>query len=246
MNKIIAVWGCPNSGKTTFTTRLAKEIYNEYRSQIICVFADSATPTLPVLFPNKKAEDMRSIGAVLSQTEITQDTVLKNLITTDTAKNIGFMGYIDNENRWSYPEYSKEKAEEFFNTANSIADVVIVDCGNKLSGKLAFSAVNKADAIFKICKPDLKAISFFSSQTPLYDDIKYRADEHLTVLNVTEQEIYMPIEEAAQHFGCEKLILPYTNEIKQQTMNGEFFGKISNKNYKKSMKKIMEKVVCHE
>ena len=238
-SRIIAIWGCPDSGKTTFTVRLAKAINDEYGAKVICVFADSATPTLPVLFPNKKASEMRSIGAVLSRTGITQDAVLKSIVTTDYAKDIGLMGYIDGENRWTYPEFSEDKAAAFYDTAAALADFVIVDCGNKLTGTLAQAAIGKADAIFKLCKPDLKAISFFSSQAPLYGDVKYRMDEHLTVLNVHEQELYMPIEEAAQHFKCEKFVLPYAPEIKELALNGQFFDKLANKAWGKAMRKIM-------
>jgi CO dehydrogenase nickel-insertion accessory protein CooC1 len=49
---IISIWGCPDSGKTTFTAKLTKAIHNETGAKVIAIFADSATPSLPVLFPN--------------------------------------------------------------------------------------------------------------------------------------------------------------------------------------------------
>lgn len=58
MSKLIAVWGTPDSGKTTFATKLARSIYEEYQSTVIVVYADNETPTLPVIFPNYKKEDM--------------------------------------------------------------------------------------------------------------------------------------------------------------------------------------------
>lgn len=241
MSRIIAIWGCPNSGKTTFALNLTKAIHDGYGAKVICVFADSTTPTLPVLFPNHKAGDIRSLGTVLSHTDITQDAILKNLVTTDAVKNIGFLGYTDGENRWTYPEYSQDKAAAFFDAAMSLADYIIVDCGNKLTGTLAFAAISKADSIFRICKPDLKAISFFSSQIPLYGDLKYRMEEHQPVLNVPEQGSCLPVEEAAQHFGCEKLILPFAPEIRQQAMNGQLFGKVTHKGYRKTMDILLRK-----
>ena len=54
MSKLIAVWGTPDSGKTTFATKLARSIYEEYQSTVIVVYADNETPTLPVIFPNYK------------------------------------------------------------------------------------------------------------------------------------------------------------------------------------------------
>ena len=239
MSRIIAIWGCPDSGKTTFTVKLAKAIHAEYGSKVICIFADSATPTLPVLFPNMKSSELFSVGDVLSRTEITQTTILKHLVTISDAKEIGFLGFNGGENRHSHPEFSADKAAALYDTAASIADFVIVDCGNKLTGTLGFTAISKADSIIRLCKPDLKSISFFDSQAPLYTDVKFRTDEHITVMNVTEHEAYMPIEEAAQHFKCEKFVIPYAPELGRQAMNGLYFDKVTSKAWNKEMRKIM-------
>ena len=64
MAKTIAVWGSPNSGKTTFATKLARAIYDEYQSTVIVVYADMETPTLPVIFPNYKKEDLYSVVCI--------------------------------------------------------------------------------------------------------------------------------------------------------------------------------------
>ena len=49
--KIIAVWGSPNSGKTTFATKLAASIYSSFESTVITLFCDLETPVLPGLPP---------------------------------------------------------------------------------------------------------------------------------------------------------------------------------------------------
>ena len=59
--KIIAVWGSPNSGKTTFATKLATAIYDSYQATVIVLYTDLETPVLPVLFPNSKPEDIGSV-----------------------------------------------------------------------------------------------------------------------------------------------------------------------------------------
>ena len=42
MGKLIAVWGSPDSGKTTFSVKLAEALYNRSRgkSAVIVVFTD--------------------------------------------------------------------------------------------------------------------------------------------------------------------------------------------------------------
>ena len=70
MSKTIAIWGSPNSGKTTFATKLAETIYEKYQATVIVLYADNETPALPVVFPNYKKEDMFSVGVTLAKTEI--------------------------------------------------------------------------------------------------------------------------------------------------------------------------------
>ena len=64
MGKLIAVWGSPDSGKTTFSVKLAEALYNRSRgkSAVIVVFTDIVTPTIPVIFPNFRSEDVFSVG----------------------------------------------------------------------------------------------------------------------------------------------------------------------------------------
>ena len=68
--KIIAVWGSPNSGKTTLATKLATAIYDNYQATVVVLYCDLETPALPVIFPNEKAEDLGSVGIPLDCCEI--------------------------------------------------------------------------------------------------------------------------------------------------------------------------------
>ena len=91
MSKTIAIWGSPNSGKTTFATKLAQTIYDKYQATVIILYADNGTPALPVIFPNYKKEDMFSVGAVLAKTEITQEDAIKQLVTVNQRQNFGVL-----------------------------------------------------------------------------------------------------------------------------------------------------------
>ena len=95
MAKTIAIWGSPHSGKTTFATKLACAIYEEYQSTVIVLYSDMVTPTLPVIFPNEKSEDMTSIGKVLSEIEITKESVVNQIMTVKSKVNLGFLGFRD-------------------------------------------------------------------------------------------------------------------------------------------------------
>ena len=82
--KIIAVWGSPASGKSTFSVKLATAIYDNFESTVIVLFTDLETPMIPVIFPNDKPEDNGSVGVPLSKTDIEKEEIIKNLVTVRT------------------------------------------------------------------------------------------------------------------------------------------------------------------
>ena len=243
MGKIIAIWGSPGAGRTTFAAKLVKTVYDTEKAKIICVFTDNQTPTLPVLFPNIKKEDLPSVGALLSKTQFDKREMLKYLVTSKSMKNVGFLGYADGENRFTYPEFSKDKAKNLLDTIASVADYLIIDCGGDLNEPLNYAAVNNADALLKLCAPTLKSVSYFSSQLPLYGDMVFKPDLYIAGIVATESEKYMPMSEAKQHFGNIKFAIPYCAELRQQFMEGRILDGISDKKWNERMKKIAGKLV---
>lgn len=77
MSKLIAVWGTPQSGKTTFTVKLANALNLGGKGKsihsAIAVFPDITTPVVPTVFPNKKDEELYSLGSVLQKADISSD-----------------------------------------------------------------------------------------------------------------------------------------------------------------------------
>lgn len=243
MGKIISIWGSPNSGKTTLSIKLAQYIYEKYKAVVIVLFCDEMTPMLPVILPNTKSDQLFSVGEPLSKVDATESEILKNIVTFKGKNNLGFIGYKDGENKYSYASFSNTKAFNLLATLKMIADFVIVDCtSNMINNILSTVAIEQSDNIIRTSTPDLKCISFFSSQLPLYSDPKYKLEKHLFLLNNIENEFYMPINEAKSHFNCE-LILPYSKEVKQQLMNGELIKRLHDKKYNAIIKSLAEKVV---
>ena len=64
----------------------------------------------------------------------------------------------------------------------SLVDFVIVDCNSSLDNLLSATAVEQADTVIRLATPDLKSISFFSSQLPLYSDPKFKTEQHIEVV----------------------------------------------------------------
>ena len=147
MAKTIAVWGSPHSGKTTFATKLARSIYEEYQSTVIILYTDMETPTLPVIFPNEKSENMTSVGKALAELEVTQDNLVKQIMTVKGKVNLGFLGFKDGENKYTYPKFEESKVHAMFSLLDSLCDYVIVDCTSNLGNPIARVAVKCADQV---------------------------------------------------------------------------------------------------
>ena len=243
MAKTIAVWGSPHSGKTTFATKLACAIYEEYQSTVIIVYSDMVTPTLPIIFPNEKSEDMTSIGKVLSEIEITKESVVKQIMTVKNKVNLGFLGFRDGENKFTYPRFDEDKVNVMFTAIGELCDYLIVDCTNNLSNPIAGAAVKTAGQVIRLASPDLSSVSFFSSQLRLYTDPAYRLNEQITGLNVTSEDIYLPIEDAKKRIPDVRFTIPYCREVKQQMLDGKLYAEISDKKFNEKLRAIAEKVV---
>jgi len=237
MSKMIAVWGSPGSGKTSFAVKLACAIYEQYSAVVLLLSADLKTPSLPVLFPDRKADELTSVGVPLSKTEITQNEVIKSIVTLKDKMNFGVLGFKDGENKYSYPSFDSKKADDLITVMQSLANVVIVDCGSDMD-ELSKAAVQRADAVIRLASPDLKSVAFYASQLPLYTEPSYKTEQHIIGLNVTRNDVYLPLEDAKAHFGGVSFTLPYCRELKQQMLDGELFKSLSDNKYKGKLKKI--------
>ena len=241
MSKVIAIWGSPNSGKTSFAVKLANAVYDSFSATVIVVCPDMTTPGLPVLFPGAKSEDLCSLGTALSKAEITQDEIVKAIATVKSKQNMGFLGFCDGENKYTYPAYDEQKATELLDILKTLAQVIIVDCSSLLTDTLSAVAVKNADEVICLATPDLKCISYFSSQLPLFADLK--TDRHIQGINVIENDCYMPVQDAKTHFKEVSFVLPYCHEIRQQALDGTLTKPVSDKKYTRKMTAIAENLL---
>ena len=242
-SKMIAVWGSPNSGKTALSVKLAEYLYRVYKASVIVVFADYNVPSLPVVLAGDKNFDIQSIGNALSKTEVTENEVLKNINTIKGKVNLGFVGYRQGENKYTYPEYNCEKAKALLSVLEGLVDIVVVDCSSHLEDKLSVNAIGMADKILRIGLPDLKSVSFFSSVLPLYTDPIYRLSEHIILLNQTEEKLPNEINKAESFYGKPAFSFPFSYEVKQQGLDGLMLKRSRKKNYLNVLKSLAALVV---
>ena len=54
-------------------------------------------------------------------------------------------------------------------------------------------AIKEADEVIRLASPDLKSVSFFASQLPLYADPVFGLDRQIQGINVPDADLYMRI-----------------------------------------------------
>ena len=240
--QILAVWGSPNSGKTTISVKLAAELAKQ-KKNVVIVHCDMITPSIPTLLRNKQDSET-SMGTVLSAPSLTQELIYNNLVPYDKIPYIALLGYKSGDNVYTYAEYTKERAVDMLVLLRHIADYVIVDCSSALHDNiLSIAALEIADEILRLCSCDLKSISYYSSYLPLISDRRFHAEQHIKVL--TNLHSYEGGAEYENAFGGVKYSLPYLPEIEAQaaTMNlcESLSGKVG-KTYEDSISAMIKEV----
>lgn len=227
-----ALWDIPEDMPAVFSPEM----------RIYTVFTDNVTPAISTVFPLKKSSEVFSVGTALSKAEITQQDIDTCTVTSADKPNIGFLGYKDTENHYTYPFADELKCMELLALLQDKADVVIVDCMS-VPDKLSEVALKKADMVLQVVSPDLKSIAFCSSQLPLLADPAYHSEKHLVVLNEVTNDVYAPVEEAANHFRKPAFHMTYSREIREQTIRGELLTPIHDKKYNLALGMIVQRIM---
>ena len=238
-NKIIAVWGNPNSGKTLFSIRLGKELSKN--KNVIVVFTDLFTSPLEVVLPFE-SEDCKSIGKLLEIPILTQEDILKELVISKDNKNLAFLGFKQNENYTSYAKYNTDRANDLIINLSYLADYIIIDTYSAFqSDRLTRSALKLADITFRLCSSDLKGISFFKGIMPLMIEKSFNIEEQIKVLSKAKEDSPKAI--IKNHYGEFKYNLPYTSELESQYEEGFLLEKLSIKESKEYIENF-KKIIC--
>lgn len=215
-NQVLALWGSPNSGTTTLTVKIAKELEAMKRSVAI-VSCDNETPMLPILMPNGKQNHL-SLGDLLSRPRISQTDIYT--FSVPVSNNISLLGYRVDDNENTYPEYSLETAGKFLASLSRLVDIVLVDCSHHInSNGLSLVGLASADRVFRVVNATLKSAMYFRSQRTYLSDTKYHYDKQLVVMNNVMQEqdenVYSNV------FGKIHYSLPNTPSITEQFETGK-------------------------
>ena len=237
MAEIIAVCGSPASGKTTAGLKIAQEIYFRKKQPVLFLSPDWNKPSLAYLFPRRKTSDLYSLGTALDHTTVTSEDLLKSTVYSDQMKNFGFLGFKTGESRSSYPVPTEDKVLSLFRSAGEVAGNLVVDCSSCFDDPISAIAVREADWIVQLIVPDLRSMGYYAT----YEE-RYRIYEEKTfkVLNRTDNDVFLPEQEVKEHFGTVLFSLPYSRELKQQSVSGTLPGKLTDMKFRKECAAMVE------
>lgn len=239
MGKIISVAGPDCSGKTVISIKLAQEIYEKKRSKakVIVLPPDTKVPFMGYVFPERKNSELFSLGTILDKTDIYREDILKNTVTVKSMMNFGYIGFKTGENKFSYPKPTRNKVLELLARLREIADYIIVDTAS--GSLLSDIAVSESDAVVQVIKPDFKCMVYYASNTEKFADV----GNVIMVMNITQNDMYLPKEEIARHFNHVKFTFPFSFEINRQAYTGGLPEPVKDKQYKKILGLLAKEVM---
>lgn len=238
MSKVIAFYGSPSSGKTTIAFRCAFELALKLGKDrpVIFLSPDISVPTLALLFPNYKIEENDSLSKILDKPSIDRDSILEHSVYLKTMSNFLCLGFKAGETRFSYPEPTDEKINDFYSVLQDLADYIFVDCSSDANDKLSQKAKNHADEIVRVVSPDIKGETWLKSDIPpeLPDGRNI-----INVVNTIYNDDYYPTEEICTMLSAPIISLPYSRSLKTMMFHGTIDSKHADRNYTKRMSSLL-------
>ena len=241
MAKLIAICGAPGSGKTTVAFKLAQEIYlSTSDCSVTFLSPDIIVPSVGMLFPNYTPDSLFSLSAVLDCTDISDDLIMGNLVTVKNMKNFGCLGFMSGDSKYSFPTPTKEKVMNLLDVLSAAEGYVFVDCSNDDSDLISKQAIARADHIIQVITPDLKSMTWLNS---CGDKITAGLEQCIKVVNITENELYILLEDVCTHLKNVACVLPYCRQVRQQHLDGRMYDRLTAKEYKKRLSGLVNRVI---
>lgn len=212
-DNVLAVMGSPGSGKTTTAIKLAQALA-KVRRNVIVVFCDPFTPTIPAILPADTLHDT-SLGSLLTAPTLSQTDILNACVPVKESEHISLLGYRAGESMMNYPKITKDKAVEFFVMLRHLADYIIIDCTTVFEADVvSIVAIETADRVLKLGTANLKGISYYQTHNLMLADSRFRKDTHKN--GIGNLKVGQDWEAVSALYGGVDYILPYAVELEKQ------------------------------
>lgn len=241
MPKLIAFYGSPGSGKTSIALKTAMETYVQTKDEAVAFLSpDMTVPSIALLFPNYTPDEVVSLSEIFDNTAITSELLLKNAVTVKSMKDFFALGFKAGENRFSFPTPTPEKINSLFSALSDVAGYIFVDCTNDETDEISKKALAMADIAVRVITPDLKGMSWYSSNK---NTDRTEGENLFNVVNVTEKELYLPTEEVCTKLHTVTAVLPYSKPLKQQMLDGRMYDRLNDRTYMKKLQSLVNKIL---
>ena len=127
-SKLIAVNGPPGCGKTTLTLKLAQAVHEKTKKKVVYLSSDTLIPAMGLIFPKREKGSLLSLGKALENVNLAITDLLGVILTTQSMKNMGYLGYVPGEGPYSYPAVDEAKIHLMLQLLKEHFDYIFVDC----------------------------------------------------------------------------------------------------------------------
>ena len=124
-----------------------------------------------------------------------------------------------------------------------MADFVIADLVSEKGNILTDSCLEFAPATIRVLNPTLKSLGFLSSQSKLYSEPKYKQEKQISVLNMTDSDIFYPVKETEGFVEKISVKVPFSKQVKEQILTGEIFNTVSDKKFNEAITNLSRMVI---
>jgi hypothetical protein len=236
MSRIVNVLGSPCSGRTTLIIQLAKVIGKH--KKVVCVFTDDIIPVIPQL--DVSEDDYISMGTLLDLGFMAREDVLKALIPIED--NIAVMGYLSQENKYRYREYSQEDCYDLILQLKNIADVVLVDCSDLESELVKAFMVQGNTKDIVLYSNDIKSLTYYYSNHERIKGEYSKLKDAYHVLNLKESNGDL-IDEYKRELEKVDTVIPFDKDIALKVGKGSDFKVKGKKKYQRAILDIEDYII---
>lgn len=237
MSKIVAVWGEPGAGKSTFSAALAQRLSNDYNA-VLVVNPDPIVPAFSMWGVDK--DDIPSIGETLNYPELTQTFIRRNTVVYPDNDKIGLMGYLSKESIERHDPIERNSAKKLLNLAKEFAEITIVDCCLPQTDTVSYEAIFSADAVITLVEPNGRGIGFYFSMSPIFSYLEKADIQH--AFSAAKIRGESPLTQAEEVIGKKfDAKLPFVKEALDHMDERNLFVKYAGV-YQKEIDRLAERI----
>lgn len=243
--KLIAVWGSPGAGVSTFCAALAKGLSRYFNYLLLC----SADPFVPanalwnVLSGTEKAGSelgqAESIREILSCPDLNADYIKARVSPHPNIRQLGLLGCFVREQYEQCDPVNGNAANTFFSCVRQFSQITIVDCMQPQLDTLSLVAMEQADMVITLLEPNAYGLAFTSAQRRILSSLS--GMEHTYIAAKVAPTTPMAAFEVSIGFHFDGLILPYTQEVRNRLEQLELFGKYGGQ-YGKTVDSVVDRI----